>query len=203
MPASPGHRVPNPVPRRRSREIARSAALLAPAEAVAEVELGLRLRDQGDGALRTRAHHQHLGDDALGDAHPLVPNDSAENRAQNRRVEITIRQDHSGTGPVKENVAAYAGDLAVEAPTVSAGAPPSDGEPAASPAPSSGPAPGAAADPSASGADDDLPDWVPRPPTLSAPAPSIEAPPPADAGKAAPGGGGGSRLDKIRSGFNG
>jgi chemotaxis protein MotB len=42
-----------------------------------------------------------------GDAHPLVPNDTAENRSQNRRVEITIRQGQPDIDAV-EKVAAYA-----------------------------------------------------------------------------------------------
>ncbi|MEX2480722.1 MAG: flagellar motor protein MotB [Gammaproteobacteria bacterium] len=40
-----------------------------------------------------------------GEAHPLVANDSAHNRAQNRRVEITIRQNpESGTANASEHV---------------------------------------------------------------------------------------------------
>jgi chemotaxis protein MotB len=50
-----------------------------------------------------------------GDAHPLVPNDTAQNRAQNRRVEITIRQDQPRIDSVEE-VAAYPAPESGEAP---------------------------------------------------------------------------------------
>ena len=43
-----------------------------------------------------------------GDAHPLVPNDTSENRAQNRRVEVTIRQSQLELDSVEEAMAAYA-----------------------------------------------------------------------------------------------
>ena len=42
-----------------------------------------------------------------GDAHPLVPNDTHENRAHNRRVEITIRQGQRNVDAIQETVAAY------------------------------------------------------------------------------------------------
>ena len=42
-----------------------------------------------------------------GDAHPLVPNDTAENRAHNRRVEITIRQGQRNVDAIQETVAAF------------------------------------------------------------------------------------------------
>jgi len=41
-----------------------------------------------------------------GDAHPLVPNDTSENRAQNRRVEVTIRQSQIELDSVEEAMAA-------------------------------------------------------------------------------------------------
>ena len=42
-----------------------------------------------------------------GDAHPLVANDTPENRAHNRRVEITIRQGQRNVDAIQEVVAAY------------------------------------------------------------------------------------------------
>jgi chemotaxis protein MotB len=42
-----------------------------------------------------------------GDAHPLVLNDTPENRAHNRRVEITIRQGQPNVDAIQETVAAY------------------------------------------------------------------------------------------------
>ena len=42
-----------------------------------------------------------------GDAHPLVPNDTSENRAQNRRVEVTIRQSQLELDSVEAAMAAY------------------------------------------------------------------------------------------------
>ncbi|MCZ6770800.1 MAG: flagellar motor protein MotB [Proteobacteria bacterium] len=55
-----------------------------------------------------------------GDAHPLVPNDTAENRTQNRRVEVTIRQSQFDLASVQEAMAAYSavasGDVPVSPP---------------------------------------------------------------------------------------
>lgn len=42
-----------------------------------------------------------------GDAHPLVPNDTSDNRAHNRRVEITIRQGQRNVDAIQETVAAF------------------------------------------------------------------------------------------------
>ncbi|MGE0484760.1 MAG: flagellar motor protein MotB [Gammaproteobacteria bacterium] len=50
-----------------------------------------------------------------GDAHPLAPNDTAENRALNRRVEITIRSDATGPAARRE-VVAQAPDASPQAP---------------------------------------------------------------------------------------
>ncbi len=41
-----------------------------------------------------------------GDAHPLVPNDTAENRSLNRRVEMTIQQKEKGDAAKDEPIAA-------------------------------------------------------------------------------------------------
>ena len=57
-----------------------------------------------------------------GEAHPLVPNDTAENRAQNRRVEITIHQDHGDLSSVEEAMSDLDSDVSVEViPTDTAG----------------------------------------------------------------------------------
>ena len=49
-----------------------------------------------------------------GEAHPLVPNDTAENRAQNRRVEITIHQDHGDLSSVEDAMSGLDSDAPVE-----------------------------------------------------------------------------------------
>lgn len=147
-----------------------------------------------------------------GDAHPLVPNDSPANRAQNRRVEITIRQDEPDAAPVRETLAIYApagGADAVPAPGDTSGdvqdaideALPAAEEPAAAEAQPDDATP--SVEPAAAADDDALPDWVPRAPSLSAPpapaAPGANAAPPPGEAPARPK----SRLDNIRDGFNG
>ena len=51
-----------------------------------------------------------------GAAHPLVPNDSAENRAVNRRVELTISQSNTVEGPTLEHIAASTKAAPAQAP---------------------------------------------------------------------------------------
>ena len=51
-----------------------------------------------------------------GDAHPLVPNDSSENRALNRRVEMTIQQGKRGDEIIDEPIGADLSPLATSPP---------------------------------------------------------------------------------------
>ncbi|MEQ8660449.1 MAG: flagellar motor protein MotB [Gammaproteobacteria bacterium] len=114
-----------------------------------------------------------------GEAHPLVANDTAQNRALNRRVEIVIRQDAERDAPPADP-AAYSGVL--PAPAVPAT------QPAAAGAPDW--IPGAT-----------VPDWVPRAPDAEAVTTgAAAAPDPAAAEEAdAPM----SRIDHIRTGIAG
>jgi hypothetical protein len=49
-----------------------------------------------------------------GDAHPLAPNDSAENRSANRRVEMTIQQGQDSRPKLEEPTAALKVPTSVE-----------------------------------------------------------------------------------------
>lgn len=148
-----------------------------------------------------------------GDAHPLVPNDTPANRAQNRRVEITIRQDEGSSAPARETLAIYAPEAVDRpAPTPDAqDALPRDAGDAGSTevsGPGDSAAPEASAtEPSAAPGDDEaaLPDWVPRPPSFTVPTPSEAAAPDAEPAAAPPPESRPerpkSRLDSIRDGF--
>jgi hypothetical protein len=125
-----------------------------------------------------------------GEAHPLVPNDTPQNRALNRRVEIIIRQDPEHEAAPREAMAAYGAEDAADPGAL---APPE--EPSWIPG-------------------NEVPDWVPQappappaatvvpatdiaPPASVAPMAALDAPA-AEPEAAEPK----SRLDHIRSGIN-